>query len=73
MSTTKHTISVDGMHCGSCSILIDETLEDLAGVIASTTELKSGTCTVELDVARTTPEQAAAAIANLGYPATVRT
>ncbi|AWK76809.1 heavy metal transporter (plasmid) [Rhodococcus oxybenzonivorans] len=31
MSTT-HTFRVEGMHCGSCALLIDDALDDLPGV-----------------------------------------
>ena len=66
---STHTFRVNGMHCASCSLLIDETLEDLPGVTASTTSVRNGRTTVELDTDRTTPSQVAAAITALGYPA----
>ena len=64
---TTHTFRVDGMHCASCSMLIDETLEDLPGVTASNTSVKNRRTTVELDTQATTPQQVAAAITKLGY------
>ncbi|WP_137811180.1 heavy-metal-associated domain-containing protein [Gordonia sp. GAMMA] len=70
MSTTI-TVSVTGMHCGSCSLLIDDTLEDLPGVLASTTSRKKGLTTVDLDPTRTTTDEVVTAIAELGYPAEV--
>lgn len=68
--TTTHVFAVEGMHCASCTLLIDETLEDLPGVGHSRTELKAKRVTVELDPDTTSPEQVADAIAGLGYTAT---
>ena len=41
MPTSTHVFRVEGMHCGSCPLLIDDTLEDLPGVSRSHTELKA--------------------------------
>lgn len=64
-----HTFRVDGMHCASCSLLIDETLEDLPGVAASSTSVRNGRTIVELDTARTNPQQVIDTITGLGYRA----
>ncbi|MGH3908572.1 MAG: heavy-metal-associated domain-containing protein [Pseudonocardiaceae bacterium] len=69
MATTTHVFRVDGMHCGSCALLIDDTLEDLPGVHDTQTTIKAGRATVELDLARSSPEDVIAAIAELGYRA----
>lgn len=66
---TTHTFRVDGMHYASCSMLIDETLEDLPGVATSHTSVKNARTTVELDTTATTTEQVTAAITELGYQA----
>ena len=42
MPTSTHVFRIHGMHCGSCSLLIDDTLEDLPGVSRSQAELKAG-------------------------------
>jgi copper chaperone len=60
---------VEGMHCGSCSLLIDDALEDLAGVLSTQTVMKKGRRTVELDGSRTTPDDVVRAIEELGYRA----
>jgi copper chaperone CopZ len=57
------------MHCSSCSILIDETLEELAGVATATTDLRRETTTVEYDPALVTLDQITAEITKLGYTA----
>ena len=68
---TTHVFRIEGMHCGSCALLIDDTLEDLPGVGDTQTSMKKGLSTVELDVAVTTPEDVIAAITELGYTAVV--
>ncbi|MGP3925134.1 heavy-metal-associated domain-containing protein [Streptomyces sp. 8N616] len=40
---------VEGMHCSSCGLLIDDELEDLPGVRSSTTDVKAGRTTVRLE------------------------
>jgi copper chaperone CopZ len=67
--TTTLTFRVDGMHCGSCGMLIDETLEDLDGVRRSETSVKAKRTTVELDPQRCRPDDVIAAIADAGYTA----
>lgn len=68
---TTHIFRIEGMHCGSCALLIDDTLEDLPGVVSTQTSMKKGRSTVELDVAVTTVEDVIAAITELGYTAVV--
>ena len=46
---TNTILTVSGMHCGSCGLLIDEVMEDLPGVRASTTDVRAGRTTVEHD------------------------
>jgi copper chaperone len=72
MPTSTHVFRIHGMHCGSCSLLIDDTLEDLPGVSRSQTELKAGRSTVWLNTAHTGPQQVIDAITGLGYTATVQ-
>ncbi|MGW5440737.1 MULTISPECIES: heavy-metal-associated domain-containing protein [Nocardia] len=68
---TTHVFRIDGMHCGSCALLIDDTLEDLPGVGSTQTSMKKGRATVDLDSAVTTPDDVIAAITELGYTAAV--
>lgn len=67
--TVTQVFQVSGMHCPSCSLLIDETLEELTGVESSQTSYKKGTVTVRLDPATVTPQEVVAAIATAGYTA----
>ena len=49
MTTTgTYTFAIAGIHCSSCTILIDETIEALPGVTQATTHLRRGKCVVEL-------------------------
>jgi copper chaperone CopZ len=62
------------MHCGSCAVLIDDSLEDLPGVHSTQTTMKLGLSTVELDLSQNSPDDVIRAIAELGYRASpVRT
>ena len=65
-TTTTYAFTVTGVHCASCGMLIDDTLEDLPRITRSTTSLRAGCTTVEANPARTTPD----AITETGYAAT---
>lgn len=69
MDTTTHVFRVEGMHCGSCALLIDDALEDLPGVRSTQTTMKQGRSTVELDASLSSPGDVIAAIEELGYRA----
>lgn len=63
------TWQISGMHCSSCSILIDEAVEELEGVTSSSTSLKRKLTTVTYDFTRCDADQIAAAIVDAGYQA----
>lgn len=66
---TTFTFAVTGMHCGSCGILIDETLEDeVAGVQRSETSVRTGRTIVTADDS-VTAQAISDAIAGAGYTA----
>jgi copper chaperone len=65
------TLQVEGMHCASCGLLIDDTLEDLPGVSRAQTNLRQARTTVQVDPDRCTTEQLVAAVAEAGYTARV--
>ena len=69
MSTSTHTFRVQGMHCGSCALLIDDSLGDLPGVLGAQTRVKAGLSTVELDLTQSRPSDVINAIEQLGYRA----
>ncbi|MEV0768592.1 heavy-metal-associated domain-containing protein [Nocardia salmonicida] len=66
-----HTFEIQGMHCGSCALLVDDTLEDLPGVRTTQTSMKKGRATVDLDLALNSPDDIVGAIAQLGYVAVI--
>lgn len=68
MSTTQ-TFAITGMHCASCSMLIDEVLEDLEGVTRSDTSLRKGQSRVQFDPVACSPSMIVDAIAEAGYAA----
>lgn len=71
--TTRLTFAIEGMHCASCTLLIDEVLEDLDGVHRSTTKLRKRRTVVDVDPAICTPDAITAAIAEAGYTASHQT
>lgn len=64
-----YTIRVEGMHCASCGMLIDDELEDLQGVLSSQTSVRKATTTVRVDRQRCEPQDVIAAITAVGYQA----
>lgn len=60
------TFVVRGMHCASCGMLIDEVVEDLAGVVTSATSARRGRTIVTYDPTQSTVVEIAAAIVTAG-------
>jgi Cu+-exporting ATPase len=67
--STSDTLELDiqGMHCGSCALLIDDTLADLPGVVSSRTSHKSARASITVDPTQVDHAQIHAAIHELGY------
>ena len=40
MTTRRYRIT--GMHCASCGLLVDDTLEDIPGIESSSTDVRAG-------------------------------
>lgn len=59
--------TVNGMHCASCGLLIDETVEELDGVDRCETDVKRGRSRVTYDPDRVTVDAIAAAVVEAGY------
>lgn len=68
MSIT-YTFRIEGMHCGSCALLIDDVLEDLPGLRSTQTSMKRARTVVELGSGGATPADVIAAVRELGYTA----
>lgn len=44
------TLLIEGMHCGSCGLLIDDELEEIPGVRSARTDVRAGRTIVILEV-----------------------
>lgn len=68
-------LAVEGMHCGSCGLTIDDAVEDVRGVARATTSFRTGLTEVVL-APGADPGQvgrdAIAAVTSAGYGAAVR-
>jgi len=60
------TLKLSGLHCTSCALNIDMTLEDLPGVKSKTNYQKSETI-IHYDPSKNSPENLKKIIAELGY------
>ena len=65
MDTASFTVV--GMHCASCGMLVDDAVEDVAGVIESRTDVRRKRTSVVYDSERTSPAAIQAAISQAGY------
>lgn len=67
----KVTLKLKGMHCTSCSVLIDTVLEELPGVKSSKTSYAEQKVELEFDPAKSTIPQFISAIKVEGYEASI--
>ena len=66
----RMVFAVEGMHCASCGLLIDDVVEELAGVISSATDVRAGRMVVTVTGGTgVDPIRIAEAIADAGYTA----
>ncbi len=61
--------AVEGMHCGACVALIEETLVEQEGVTKASVDLESARAVVEYDPERLDSDRLAEAIVEAGYAA----
>lgn len=66
-------LKIDGMHCVSCAMTIDGALEDLDGVIESSTNYAKQTTKVVFDHERVVPDQIIDEIKKLDYSVSIMT
>lgn len=62
-------LNTGGMHCGSCSMLIQMSVEDLPGVASAQADYASGRTHVEFDPDQISVDEIIAAIVEAGYTA----
>jgi len=69
MAATQTTLKTTGMHCRSCSMLVDMTVGELEGVESVETDYVSGDTLVTYDPDVVTLDDIVAAIRSAGYDA----
>lgn len=65
----KKTFKIEGMHCTSCALLIDEELEEIKGVKRAKTSYAKQTTEVECDEREVTEAAILTTIVKVGYNA----
>lgn len=65
--TESTTLKLSGLHCTSCAVNIDLSLEDLPGVIESKTNYQKSESTISYDPEKTNLKAIQKEIQNLGY------
>lgn len=66
---TELRLKINGMHCGSCAMNIDDELEELEGVTKSKTSYRKQETDVSFDEARVGLETIINTVRSLGYEA----
>lgn len=66
---SKISLTVDGMHCGSCSEKITAKLTAVPGVTAAAVDYQSGVAQVAYDPAKVKPDALVAAVKAAGFTA----
>lgn len=69
MSTIKRKFKIEGMHCNSCTMLIDGDLEDLDGIKSANTNFAKSETEVEFDPDKTSDSQILETVQKSGYTA----
>jgi copper chaperone CopZ len=64
---TTITLKLSGLHCSSCSLNIDSEIEDLSGVISTSTSYARQESVITYDPALTDPSKFRPVIEKLGY------
>jgi copper ion binding protein len=66
------TLEISGMHCSSCSALIEEALGDVAGVSSVHVSLTQASGKVSFDAEDVTEQELCAVVRDLGYAVSVK-
>jgi copper chaperone CopZ len=71
MAVVEARFLTSGMHCSSCSMLVDMTLADVDGVVESKTDHATGISVVSYESDVLTTDAIADAIRSVGYEAEI--
>jgi copper chaperone len=71
MGTTTTRLNTTGLHCRSCSMLVDMTVGELDGVSQVATDHATGETVVSFDSEQVDVDSIVAAIRSVGYDAEV--
>lgn len=66
-ASTTITLKLSGLHCSSCSLNIDSEIEDLPGVISTSTSYAKQESVITYDPKLATPTSFTQVIRKLGY------
>lgn len=67
MGVIKKTFKIEGMDCPSCAIMLDDVLEEMPGVLKSSTSYTKGQVEVEFEDSKVVSEDMVSSIENGGY------
>lgn len=70
-ATATVVLRINGMSCGSCSALVEETLLEDLGVVSANVNLATGLATVTFDETEHSIDDLCAAVMAVGYSATL--
>lgn len=66
MSETKQ-IKVNGMHCNSCVLAVQNSLEEVNGIKSAKADLESGNVIIDLDTSEVTINDVKEAVEEVGF------
>ena len=66
------TLAVDNMDCAVCPVTVRKALEKVPGVESAKVDFKSKLAVVAFDASKTTPEALTKAMADAGFPSSVK-
>lgn len=69
MNNIKKTFSIKGMHCASCVLAIEKSLQKINGVSEANVNLMTEKATVTYDYDKVTDKELVSAVSNAGYQA----
>ena len=71
MARKKSKFKIEGMHCGSCCLMIDGDLEDAEGIISASTNYAQQKLHIEYDSSKINEKEIIEIIKKTGYDAYV--